>query len=39
MPVENFVDIQTMSAEEAAEPLAVQQRINYDALERKDLIL
>ena len=32
--MENFVEIQTMSAEEAAKTWAVQHRINEDALER-----
>ena len=32
--VENVVEIQTMSAEEAAKTWAVQHRINEDALER-----
>ena len=32
--VENFVEIQTMSAEEAAKTWAVQHKINVDAVER-----
>ena len=34
IPVENFVEIQTMSAEEAAKTWAVQHKINVDAVER-----